>query len=176
MTDFVPQPCARWSDSLAAHPDDLSAEERRALDAHVAACQACAAVRADYQHMETRIRSLPDPRTRPDFPPWLLALQAAAKRDASDSRQIIPFHSMETHMKMRKEPASDVPAPTPITQGQHSRRRVVSWVAAVAALVVVALISAALLASHAGAPTKTGNKTMRLLALLLAKTGPALPD
>jgi hypothetical protein len=155
MTDVVPQPCARWADLLAAHPDSLSAAERRALDGHVASCQACAAVRLDYQRMETRIRSLPDPRTRPGFPPWLLALQEAARHDAPAPSHIIPFHSMEQHMQTKKEAGAEVPAPTPINQGQHARRRVVSWASAVAALAVIALITAALLASHSGGPAKT---------------------
>ncbi|HLW03522.1 MAG TPA: hypothetical protein VKT82_33055 [Ktedonobacterales bacterium] len=157
MTDFVPQPCNRWADLLAAHLDDLSIEERRALDAHVSSCRACAAVRADYQRMAAQIRGLPDPRTRPGFPPWLLALQEAARRDASAQPQIIPFHSLEKHMQMQKEPGRAVPAPTPGNQDQHPRRRVVSWVTAVAALVVIALITAALLASHAGKPSTTGH-------------------
>lgn len=157
MTDLLPQPCARWADLLAAHPDDLSTEERRALDAHVASCQACVAVRADYQRMSARIRSLPDPRMRPDLPPWLLALQAAAGRDAPVPSLIIPFQSTENHMKMRKESGQVVPAPAPSDPGQQARRRVVSWVSAVAALAVIALITTALLVSHAGKPGTTGH-------------------
>jgi hypothetical protein len=158
MTNFLPRPCARWANSLAAHPDDLSLEERRALDAHVASCWKCSAVRADYLRMNARIRSLPDPRMRPDLPPWLLALQAATKRDGAASNHVIPVHSMEKYMQTRrKEPGMEMPAPTPIQQGHQARRRVVSWVTAVAALVVIAVITTALLVSHTGKPGTTGN-------------------
>jgi hypothetical protein len=156
MPDSFPQPCARWADLLAAHPDTLSPKERRTLDAHVARCRACAAVRADYQRMDARIRSLPDPRMRPDLPPWLLALQVKT-RDAPAQDRITSLHSMEHHMQTRKEPGMEVPAPTPISQGRSARRRVVSWVTAVAALVVIALITTALLASHSGKPASAGS-------------------
>lgn len=156
MTNPLPKPCARWADLLAAHPDSLSPAERRALDAHVASCRACAAVRADYQRMDARIRSLPDPRIRPDLPPWLLALQAAGTRDAPAPSVMTSLHSLENHMQTHKEPGMPMPAPTPISQGRPTRRRVVSWATAVAALVVIALITTALLASHAGKPATAG--------------------
>ncbi|HEU5368333.1 MAG TPA: hypothetical protein VFU69_07710 [Ktedonobacterales bacterium] len=156
MSKSLPQPCARWADLLAARTDTLSAAERRALDAHVAHCRACAAVRADYQRMDARIRSLPNPRIRPDLPPWLLALQAAQTRDAPAPQLMTPLHSLENHMQTRNKPGMPIPAPTPISQGRAARRRVVSWVTAVAALVVIALITTALLVSHAGKPGNTG--------------------
>jgi hypothetical protein len=156
MTDLLPQPCACWADLLAAHPDDLSAKERRALDAHLASCQACAAVRADYQRMNACIRSLPDPRIRLDLPPWLLVLKEAAGRDAPAPNQIIPFYSTEKQMQTRKEPGRVVPAPTPSVPGHLARRRVVSWVSAAAALVVIAVLTTAVLISHAGKPGTPG--------------------
>ncbi|HEY7357079.1 MAG TPA: sialidase family protein, partial [Ktedonobacterales bacterium] len=156
MTNPLPQPCARWANLLAAHPDTLSPAERRALDAHVARCQACAAARADYQRMDTRIRSLPDPRIRPDLPPWLLALQAAQTRNAPAPSVMTPLHSTEKHMQTNKKPGISTPAPTPTSQGRPTRRRVVSWVTAVAALVVIVLIATALLVSHPGKPVSGG--------------------
>lgn len=54
------QPCAAWAEKLAAtHPDDLSPTEWAELEAHIAHCQACAAVRAEYRLMDDRIRNYP---------------------------------------------------------------------------------------------------------------------
>lgn len=157
MTKSLPQPCARWADLLAAHPDTLSAAERRTLDAHVASCQACAAVRADFQHMDARIRSLPDPALRPGLPRWLQEQQAAEKRRARALNYVTPFPSMERYMQNGNEPGTFMPAPTPSTQGRRVRR-VASWVTAVAAVVVIAVITTALLVSHAGKTGATGGQ------------------
>ncbi len=154
MTTSLPQPCARWADLLAAHPDTLSAAERRALDAHVASCQACAAARADFQRMDARIRSLPDPPIRPGLPRWLQEQQAAEKRHARALNDVTPFPSMERHMQNGNVPGSFMPAPPPVNQGRRVRR-VASWVTAVAALVVIAVITTALLVSHTGKPANS---------------------
>lgn len=42
-------PCEAWEEKLALYPTDLPAEERAALAAHIATCQACAATLADFQ-------------------------------------------------------------------------------------------------------------------------------
>ncbi len=45
--------CVVWWEKLAAtHPDDLFPSEQQALERHVASCQACAAVRAEYQTID----------------------------------------------------------------------------------------------------------------------------
>jgi anti-sigma factor RsiW len=60
MKDPMFQPCAAWAEKLAAtHPDDLSPTEWAELEAHIAHCQACAAVRAEYRLMDDRIRNYP---------------------------------------------------------------------------------------------------------------------
>lgn len=60
MKDPMFQPCAAWVEKLAAtHPDDLSLTEWAELEAHIAYCQACAAVRAEYRVMDDRIRNYP---------------------------------------------------------------------------------------------------------------------
>lgn len=54
------QPCAEWAEKLVAtHPDDLSPTEWAALEAHIAQCPACAAVRAEYRLMDDLIRNYP---------------------------------------------------------------------------------------------------------------------
>ena len=56
----VPMPCPAWIKQLAAiHPDDLTLEERAALDAHVQSCESCAAVLAEYRRMDVGILALP---------------------------------------------------------------------------------------------------------------------
>ena len=45
MNASMPVPCPLWAEKLATtHPADLSPAERAALNAHVLACPACAAV------------------------------------------------------------------------------------------------------------------------------------
>jgi len=56
MNDFMP--CPQWEENLAAlYAVDLSSLEQKALNAHIASCQACAAVLADYQNVDALIRS-----------------------------------------------------------------------------------------------------------------------
>ncbi len=74
MTNPSPKPCAEWADILTVtHPDDLSSSWRTALEAHLATCAACAAVRADYERLDRYIQRLPTSRPLPAFPPQLLA-------------------------------------------------------------------------------------------------------
>src|SRR5260370_27400619 len=56
MNDFMP--CPEWEENLAAlYAADLSSLEQKALNAHIASCQACAALLADYQNVDALIRS-----------------------------------------------------------------------------------------------------------------------
>jgi anti-sigma factor RsiW len=60
MKDPMFKPCATWAEKLAAtHQDDLSTSEWAALEAHIAKCPACAAVREEYRQMDARIRDFP---------------------------------------------------------------------------------------------------------------------
>lgn len=81
--DTISRPCAAWANALASNPDDLSAAECAALDAHVATCDACAAARADYAQMDALIRGLPAPAPLTRLPAELTALWR--KEDAQDS-------------------------------------------------------------------------------------------
>ena len=54
-------PCAEWVDKLALRQNELEPEERAALQAHLATCDACATAYADYQGLIARIRALPQP-------------------------------------------------------------------------------------------------------------------
>jgi hypothetical protein len=59
-------------------------------------------------------------------------------------------------MQTKKESGQSIP--TPGAQEKPPRRRVVSWVMAITVLAVITLVTAALLASHAGKPSNTGQQ------------------
>jgi Tol biopolymer transport system component len=67
-------PCADWAEMLAvSHPEeDLSPSECYKLEAHLAQCVQCAAVRKRYTLMSTRVRALPSVRPLLGFTPALL--------------------------------------------------------------------------------------------------------
>lgn len=82
MKDPMFKPCAAWAEKLAAtHPDDLSPTEQAALEAHVAECPACAAVRAEYRLMDVRILEFPANESQPIPPP--LRIQKIADNDVN---------------------------------------------------------------------------------------------
>ncbi|HLV98492.1 MAG TPA: zf-HC2 domain-containing protein [Ktedonobacterales bacterium] len=85
MTHPASGPCPAWAELLTAtHPDDLSPSQQDALEAHLATCPACAAVRADYLRLDGYIQRLPTSRPLPAFPPQLLA--SGASRRAGQRR------------------------------------------------------------------------------------------
>ncbi len=50
--------CHLWTEKIAArHPEDLTAVERRELDAHIASCHVCALVRKQYDALSLRIHA-----------------------------------------------------------------------------------------------------------------------
>jgi photosystem II stability/assembly factor-like uncharacterized protein len=73
MSHPLPKACPEWAEALAAiHPDDLSPARRAALNAHLATCHTCSAVRADYERLERAIQQVPTSRPLPAFPTRLL--------------------------------------------------------------------------------------------------------
>jgi|GEM_PF-6754334 len=132
----IKRPCAAWANSLAADPDDLTATERAALDAHVATCEACAAARADYTRMDAMIRGLPAPAPLKSLPAY------PSDRRPEDDTQ-------DTATRERVAP------PTNFISGMATRRRSQlspQWAAfrAIAAVLVVSVVVAgfAALLSH----------------------------
>lgn len=66
-------PCPLWAEKLAAtHPDDLALAERQELQAHLASCRTCSAIRAEYEVMGQYIGQLPTVDPGPGLPPRLL--------------------------------------------------------------------------------------------------------
>ncbi len=99
MSHPLPKACPEWADVLTTlHPDDLSPARRAELEAHLATCPSCSAVRADYERLERAIQQMPTSRPLPAFPAHLLAAGSAppSKRSAtngslaSDSLRLIP--------------------------------------------------------------------------------------
>ncbi len=73
MKNIVFFPCSEWAEKLAAfHSGDLPPSDQEALDAHIALCQACAAVLADYNKMDERIHYALSAQPLPSFTPQLL--------------------------------------------------------------------------------------------------------
>lgn len=156
MKTSIPRPCADWAEQLAAvFPADLPPADRAALEAHLATCPACAAVKADYQRMDARIRALPAPRPLRGLPSALLQLWAEEDQRRLVSSRMIPFWSTEDGMRIREEENVSKPAPKPQPQNRHTRR-LVSGISAIAAVVVIAIIVIALVFSRSAKPTNVG--------------------
>ena len=159
MKPLLPRPCAHWAEFLDARPEHLAPADRAALDAHIATCPACAAVRADNQDMDARIRSLPDPTPLPSFPTRLLTLW-----EEEDRQKRVPYHLIssrlteDTMQTNHTAPDTAMPTRSPIPPARHTRnRRLVSAISAIAAVLVIAIVVTALFASRAGKPSVTGN-------------------
>ena len=67
--------CAQWAERLALRPEDLSPADREALEAHVASCLACQAVREAYSVMAGHIQGLSSPVLAEHAPRWLTYAQ-----------------------------------------------------------------------------------------------------
>ena len=159
MKPLLPGPCAHWAKFLDAHPADLAPADSAALDAHIATCPACAAARADNQDLDARIRGLPDPAPLPGFPSRLLALW-----EEEDRRKRVPYHVISSRLAGKNMHTqhdaldTDVSTRSPISPVRLThRRRLVSGISAIAAVLVIALIVIALFASRAGSPAAIGH-------------------
>ncbi len=160
MKRRMPRPCDTWAEQLAAlHPADLTSAERAALAAHLATCPTCAAARADYQRMDMQIRRLPDPQPFDGLPPRLLELWAEEDRRAG-SHRLVPLPRVpEVFMQTTTHSGAPSPAPAPLHHEHRTRRRLVSGITAIAAVLIIALAATALVVSHAGKSTITGAAT-----------------
>ncbi len=80
-------PCSEWAEKLAAiYPDDLSLAEQQALNTHIESCDACAAVRLEYQAMSSFIHNIGAPPLRSGFPLRLAQLRESQESHGSMSR------------------------------------------------------------------------------------------
>ncbi len=149
MNAPMPQPCAEWRKELAAtHPSDLTPEKRAALAAHLATCPACAAVYTQYQQLDAHIHQLPAPAPLPGLPPKLLALWEAEER--RELGEDMPAAAQTREKPMRTlQPTNPTPFPSgPLPPQRRFSRRFVSGLSAVAAALVLVLLTTAVLASR----------------------------
>ncbi len=154
MKTSVPHPCPAWAEKLAAvHRNDLSSEERAALEAHVATCEQCRAAQQRYAHMDAAILGLPAP-VLPALPAKLLAEWQAEDRAAQRSGLVRPFRS-RAQTSLREMPTLPAGPAAPPRPERRAPRRPLSLLTAIAAVLLVALLTTALIASrlHFGQPS-----------------------
>jgi hypothetical protein len=172
MTAPLPQPCQQWRLQLAAaHPADLEPAERAALEGHLATCASCAAVSASYARLDAAVQRLPAPAPLADVPPKLLALWAAEDRQAQGTAPGSLARREEPLRQSTREAAS---APIfPQRFPPRRSRRMVSGLAALAAVLVIVLLAAALLASRLhSAPAIGGPRPQQSTVPTLATSQP----
>jgi len=107
LSSQMPVSCTQWREKLAAlHPNDLSPEERAALDQHVAICSNCSAVRAEYEEMNALISHFPAAMllaTLPSQVQHILEDQHNAEQQGHTAWNDIPsslplqYHSLSAH-------------------------------------------------------------------------------
>jgi hypothetical protein len=149
-TDSLILPCERWAPLLAASPGDLTAEDRAALERHVATCAACTIVRAEYQRMDALIRSLPAPAGFAELPPRLA--HALLTSDQGNQRSIFDVTAQDGHIRTERLSPMQHPTSSPPPTIPTSRRRSgAALVGAVMAVVIVAAFAFVFLArAHVG--------------------------
>lgn len=149
MKNSAPQLCNVWATRLAAaHPADLTPADRAGLAAHLASCPACSALAARYAQMDTRILQSPGPDPLPELPAKLLALWA------KEDQAVVSELSGASSPVLASSPRSDNAPVRPFLPGGLRERkllpshRLVSMVSAIAAIVMVALLTTALVVSR----------------------------
>jgi anti-sigma factor RsiW len=158
MKSTVPRPCHIWATRLAAaHPDDLTPADRAGLEAHLASCPTCAVLAARYAQMDARILHSPAPDPLPALPAKLLALWAE-----EDQAVVSETHSASIPALTRTPRSGSAPVlpSSPVVLRERQRgtsHRLVSLVSALAAIVVVALLTTALVVSRLLPGPSTGN-------------------
>jgi hypothetical protein len=153
-------PCAQWADQLAVSPDDLAPAERAALEAHLLSCQACAAVFAEYRQLDERILAVSSPVPLAGLPPRLVQLWREEDQSGHPRSgvRLRGFRLMEDEMRTSEAQQTGGPAATSGTPQTRARRRVVSALSVVAAVLAITLIVAGLIVSHSPKASTVGNQ------------------
>lgn len=149
MKDFFPAPCSSWAEKLAAtHPDDLTITEYNQLQAHLASCATCSAIRAEYESMGRAIGQLAPINQIPELSPALSKLFNAQTSSPKEEPIWIDRASLTALNPLRSLQATRKPLRRQISP-------IISTVAAV--LVVVTLLSGFLLLFSSYHSTGTGH-------------------
>jgi hypothetical protein len=147
MKTSIPHPCPAWAAKLAAaHTNDLSPKERAALEQHLTSCENCRAAQERYAQMDAAIGHLPAPAL-PELPAKLLTEWQAEDRAGRRSGIARPFRSRGQPILPNEPDAPPRPTGRP-------PRRPLSLLTAIAAMLLVALVTTALILSrvHLGGP------------------------
>ena len=148
MKEFFPLPCSPWAEKLAAtHPDDLTSTERQQLQAHLASCASCSAIRAEYEIMGRAISQLPTIDPVPELSPALSALLNAQMYPANET--LVGNGSVS-------------PAPIRPSASFHAarnalRRQIAPVISTLAAVLVVGALLSSFLVLLAFHHTRTGH-------------------
>jgi photosystem II stability/assembly factor-like uncharacterized protein len=169
------KPCAEWAELLAAVSlADLSPAAQAALKAHLVTCPACAAIKAEYQRMDARIRALPSVRPLDGLPPALVQLWAEEDRRTARTRRPTSRVPAEGRaMQTIEHPDIQSSAPSLLLR-QRRRRipRLMSTLRAVTTLALVVVVIAALFISRASTPFAGNGQWVEISTL---RNTPALP-
>ncbi len=128
------QACAAFEPllPLAAH-DLLDPEEGRTLQAHLADCAHCRARLAAYDRLDAALR---------------------LRFDQGASTSLLTEDMMQ-EIEHKEHEEREAPVPQRPQRAAARPRRVLSWVSAIAAVLVIGLVATALIASHPSTGTKT---------------------
>jgi len=89
MSDTEYFPCPEWAEKLAdLHAHNLSLPNQAALEAHLATCQACAAVLLEYQKMDELIHQVLSVKPPPSFTPELLWAREATPQKRRQQQEL----------------------------------------------------------------------------------------
>src|ERR1700730_15471093 len=124
-------PCSAWSEKLALKREDLTRDEREALDAHVAQCSACLQAQRDYALLDAILRALPDPTVKA-FPRLPLYLEADDKTSNDDAF----WDETSSSAHARQKWQHFVPAVVSKNSGKRGKRATLAPLLAVACLVI----------------------------------------
>ena len=150
MKEFFPTPCSSWAEKLAAtHPDDLTSTERQQLQAHMASCSTCSAIRTEYEIMGHAISQLPTIKPVPRLSPALSNLLNAQTYPTNGTLAGIGTVS---------------PAPSSPSTASHStrntrRRQISPAISTLAAVLVVAALLGSFLILFASRHPGTGHSS-----------------
>ncbi len=157
MSNGIPLPCSEWAVLLAANPDELTPADRSALASHLATCQECPAVLAQYQHLDGALQGLPRPSPLADLPAGLLALWSEEDRQRRSSGLPLLQRKGKERMQLKERSNSAPVSPARLAE-RRGQRGLWRALGALAAVLVVGLLTTALVLSRLQAhPTTPAN-------------------
>jgi photosystem II stability/assembly factor-like uncharacterized protein len=175
MSKRLPEPCAQWAEPLAQVSfGHLSGKASAALKAHLMTCPACAAVHAEYLQAAEILRQAPDPDPLPGLPPSLLQVWAAEARQAP-ARHLNGLRPLQEIPMQTLDHETPPAFPSKPPMWQRAGRRTVTVMSAIAAVLVIALVTTALIASHTPGKSSSTSSGQKATATAPATSTPTHP-